>query len=187
MIEDTPMEIWIVQNKLNLLYPTGRQDIKPRRIRKGIPFNVSRSKEIIFWQNLIKNNPTAGYELLSDEKIAKLTNASVVDEVKDAKYIKRRLDAESKIRALELQIKSLASSNESLERNKQDQDEAIKELEENLNVNNESNLNNEILELTRKLKRAETSAIKAKADANKAKAELKKKNQAIQKVKNEVK
>lgn len=179
----TPLEIWIMSTKDKNNYPTGNPNVKPRRIRTNIPFNVTKPEEIDFFRTLIKANSRSGncpFREMTQKEVDDLGMWSVVDETLNKQFRRRRSTADAENTALKAQIESLQKAEDQYLADIKEKESKLGELEEEVKVLNSSSATDEIKQLVNKLKEAEN---KNKKLAN----DLKNKNEKIQELKNEVK
>ena len=174
MSNKTPLEIWIVSSINKTSYPTGNYKVKPRKIRKQIPFNITKSEEIIFYRNLIKANGNGKpFRELTLEEVGKLNKYNVVDEVNDEAFKRRRINAEAEIKALKEQIHSLKSIDKATQMSLINMKTENDDLNEALALNDESGLSKEIEVLSnenknlhKKVKSLESKIKKLKNEVN---------------------
>jgi len=172
MAEQTPLEIWIMSKISKTGYPTGNYKVKARKIRKGIPFNVTKADEIIFYRNFIKANGDNPFREMTKEEVDALTKYTVVDEKADIKFKRRRTNAEAEIKALKDQIKQLQVENKSKLTDNMNLKSTVEDLDEALSLNNESELNKEIETLVAANKKFEKENKSLKTKMKKLKNEV---------------
>ena len=144
MTEPIETEIWLVSKVNKAHYPTGNPEVPPRKMNKDIPFRVFKSKEVVFFKNLVANNPNGFLKIISKGDAQSMLNAPSTGTL-GPKYAERHTNAtkeidrlqdiikthEQKLRAKETEIMELKDNvkelNEAvdLEGNKQDEIEKL--------------------------------------------------------------